>query len=70
MEKEYIEVSYSFTGDDYVKEVIPAEQYKAFKEAFLNNTVFVFEYDRKSPTYRSGLNMKMIDMSKVVWIGY
>lgn len=70
MEKEYIEVIYSFTGDDYVKEVIPAEQYKTFKDAFLNNTVFIIEYDRKSPTYRSGLNMKMIDMSKVVWIGY
>lgn len=70
MEKEYIEVTYSFIGDDYIKEVIPVEQYKAFKEAFLNNGVFIFEYDRKSPTHRSGLNMKMIDMSKVVWIGY
>lgn len=70
MEKEYIEVTYSFTGEDYIKEVIPADQYKAFKDAFIRNTMFTFEYDRTSPSYRSGLNRKMIDMSKVVWIGY
>lgn len=70
MKKEYIEVTYSFTGDDYIKDLIPESQYKAFQDAFINNEVFIIEYDRKSPTFRSGLNRKFIDMSQVKWIGY
>ena len=70
MKKEYLEVVYSFTGDDYIRDLIPAAHYKAFKDSFLKNECFIIKYDRTSQDYRSGLNEKVIDMSKVKWIGF
>lgn len=70
MKKEYLEVVYSFTGDDYIRDLIPAAHYKAFKDSFLKNEYFIIKYDRTSQDYRSGLNEKVIDMSKVKWIGF
>ena len=72
--EEYIEVTYAFTGDDYIKDVIPKRQWKEFREAFENKRIFRINYSEipysSSPFNEGRLNEKYIDMSKVVWIGF
>ena len=69
----YIQVKYSFNGEQIFLEDIPQSQYKTFKEAFFNNEVFVIKYDKgyeHAGPFGNSCNEKYIDMSKVVWIGY
>lgn len=72
--EEYIEVTYAFTGDDYIKDVIPKRQWKEFRDAFENKRIFRINYSEipysSSPFNGGRLNEKYIDMSKVVWIGF
>lgn len=71
--EEYIEVTYAFSGDDYIKDIIPKSKWKEFIDAFTNKSIFRIKYSEipytTSPFTGGKLNEKYIDMSKVVWIG-
>lgn len=75
MDKQMILVKYSFDGIEFSSDYIPADNLKAFKDAFMKNEVFVIKRDPTSPPGTSpflggSCNEKFIDMSKVVVIGF
>jgi hypothetical protein len=75
MGNERILVKYSFDGVNFSSDFIPADNLKTFKDAFMNNTIFTIKSDTSDPIGASPFlggpcNEKIIDMSKVVVIGF
>lgn len=73
--QESVLVKYSFDGINFSSDYISSDRLKSFKDAFLNNEVFIIKRDMnsavgESPFLGSACNEKFIDMSKVVVIGF
>ena len=75
MGNERILVKYSFDGINFSSDFIPADNLKSFKDAFMNNAIFIIKSNTSDPIGESPFlgrpcNEKIIDMSKVVIIGF
>lgn len=73
MHEELLLVKYSFDGKTFIADFIPTNDYAAFKQSFMENSVFYIKKRKpqgESPFIDDCCNEKYIDMSKVVAIGF